>query len=114
MLQDDGAFISSRGVSMNEALNRGSRSNEIVLLTDGERHARLRKILIEPMRPRALEAIRPELEREAHACIDSLVGRGPIEAMSTLASHLPTTIVSRMVGLPERARGKMLRKRITE
>jgi cytochrome P450 len=60
------------------------------------------------MRPRALEAIRPELEREAHVCIDPLVGRGPIEAMSTLASHLPTTIVSRMVGLPERARGKML------
>ena len=108
MLKDDGAFISSRGVSMSEALNRGSRSNEAVLLTDGERHARLRKILIEPMRPRALEAIRPELEREAHVCLDPLVGRGPIEAMSTLASHLPTTIVSRMVGLPERARGKML------
>ena len=63
MLKDDGAFISSRGVSMSEALNRGSRSNEAVLLTDGERHARLRKILIEPMRPSALEAIRPELER---------------------------------------------------
>ena len=109
MLKDGGAFISSRGVSMNEALNRALISSEPpVLVTDGERHARLRKILIEPMRPRALEAIRPELEREAHACIDPLVGRGPIEAMSTLASHLPTTIVSRMVGLPERARGKML------
>jgi len=109
MLKDGGAFISSRGVSMNEGLNRRLISSEPpVLVTDGERHTRLRKILIEPMRPHALETIRPELKREAHACVDSLVGRGSIEAMSTLASHLPKTIVSRMVGLPERARGKML------
>ncbi len=108
MLRADGDFISGRGVSMSDALNRAQKSGEAVLLTDGEQHARLRKFLIEPMRPAALETIRPELEKEAHACLDRLVGAGRIDAMSTLASHLPVTIVARMVGLPERAREQML------
>lgn len=106
LLKSHDIFVSSKGVTMNPLLNRESEKTQTVLVSDGKTHARLRRHLIAPMRPRALETLRDEIERSADSRVDTLVGKGTFEAMEELASHLPLTIVADLVGLegPQRAR----------
>ena len=108
LLKNDEDFISSKGVTMNPFLNKMSRTSDTVLVTDGEKHNRLRRILMAPMRPRELEAIAGRVRNAAEDRIDSLVGRGRFEGMNELASHLPTQIVAELVGLPPAERAKMV------
>lgn len=108
VLKNDGEFVSSRGVTLNRLLNSQSAKADTVLVTDGEAHARLRKHLIAPMRPRELDGIRARIEGTANDKIASLVGSGRFEAMSELASHLPLTIVAELVGLKAADRRQML------
>jgi cytochrome P450 len=108
VLKDDAVFISSKGVTLNKLLNSRSKAADTTLVTDGELHSRLRRHLIAPMRPRALEEIRERLEARAVERIDQLVGRGRFEAMAELASHLPLTIVAELVGLRGAKRARML------
>jgi cytochrome P450 len=108
LLKADEDFVSSQGVTMNPLLNRMSPKSDTVLVTDGEKHARLRRVLMEPMRPRALEAIKHRISKNAREKVDSLVGQGRFEGMTELASHLPVTIVAELVGLPAAERAKMV------
>jgi Cytochrome P450 len=50
----------------------------------------------------------PEIQSEADALIERLVERTTFDAVSNLARHLPLTIVSTRVGLPEDGRENML------
>jgi cytochrome P450 len=105
-------FISSKGVSLNPVVNRSlekSGSGDTVLISDGEQHRRLRGHLITPMRPSALSKVQGRLYEEASQQVRSLIGKGSIEAMSTLASHLPVTVVADLVGLRGIERNRMLR-----
>ena len=83
-------------MTLNPILNRQARAADTTLVTDDELHSRLRRQLIEPMRPRALEAVREQLEARAVDRVDGIVGRGRFEAMSELASHLPVIFVAEL------------------
>jgi len=108
LLKNDSDFVSSKGVTMNSFLNKMSANSDTVLVTDGEKHNRLRRILMAPMRPRELEAIVGRVRQTADEKVDELVGRGHFEGMSELASHLPVHIVAELVGLPPTERAKMV------
>jgi cytochrome P450 len=108
LLKNDEDFVSSRGVTMNPILNKAAKTADTVLVTDGEKHSRLRRVMMAPMRPRELESIQARIRETADERVDQLVGRGRFEGMSELASHLPVTIVAELVGLPPAARAKMV------
>ena len=61
-----------------------------------------------PLTLPALQSIAPRVQSEADALIERLVARGGFDAMADLARHLPVTIVSDLVGLPEDGRAHML------
>lgn len=109
VLKDQEAFPSSGGVTLSPLLNSQSKTAETVLVSDGEAHMRLRKALIAPMRPRALEEIRDRIEKLAVARVDALIGRGRFEGMEQLASLLPVSVVAELVGLEGAARERMLK-----
>ncbi len=100
-------FTSARGVMMNEPLNRAA-SDQLMLCTDGERHSKLRAVVGAPLMNKALDSVRPLIETEANALVDRLIDQGTFDAVSELAQHLPVTIVSELVGLPEAGRQQML------
>uniref|UniRef100_UPI001B3431C6 cytochrome P450 n=1 Tax=Streptomyces sp. GESEQ-35 TaxID=2812657 RepID=UPI001B3431C6 len=50
----------------------------------------------------------PRIEAEADRVVAELVGRGRFEVVTELAEHLPMTVVSDLVGLPDHGRTKML------
>src|SRR3979409_2151547 len=106
-LRDWEAFPSSFGVMMNDDMNQILRGN--TLCSDGAAtHPRLRRVVIRPITPAALASLTEEVEREAEAVVDRLCGKGRFCATRELATHLPVTIVSSAIGLPEEGRERMM------
>jgi len=105
-LEDWESFPSSYGVMMNDRMNQVLRGN--TLCSDGADHDALRDVLVRPLTPRALRPVRDEIRAEAEAVVEKLVGKGTFDAVTDLANHLPVTVVSNLVGLPEKGRERML------
>lgn len=105
-LLDNKNFLSGHGVAgftwPSELAVRGT------LTADEPEHARFRRIIDAPLRPPALVPLTEQVEATADALIARLVERGEFDGMGDLASFLPVTIVSSLVGLPERGREQML------
>ena len=100
-------FSSAQGVAANEETNRISRGN--LLASDPPQHTLLRRVVGAPLMPNEVAKIRPLIEDEAAALIERLVAKRRFDAVTDLARHLPLTIVSKLVGLPEEGRQNMLR-----
>jgi len=105
-LEDWESFPSRNGVMMNDRMNQVLRGN--TLCSDGAEHDALRDVLRRPLTPRALRPVREEITAEAEHVVATLVGRGSFDAATDLANHLPVTVVSNLVGLPEKGRERML------
>jgi len=105
-LLDWETFSSAYGVMMNEDMNQVLRGN--TLCSDGDAHDALRRVVIRPLRPLALKKLTDGITREAAELSERLVARGTFDATTDLAHHLPLTVVSELVGLPEEGREKML------
>ena len=63
----------------------------------------LRDVLRRPLTPRALRPVRDEVTAEAERLVEKLVAQGSFDAATDLANHLPVTVVSNLIGLPEKA-----------
>ena len=99
-------FSSAQGVMMNDLMNETLIG--IVLCADGEEHAAMRKVIGGPLTPSALAAVKDTIGNEAEALVERLVAKGTFDAATELAHHLPVTVVSELVGLPEEGREHML------
>lgn len=99
-------FCSGQGVMMNERMNATLRG--IVLCSDGKAHDIMRKVLIAPLLPKALKELTERITSEAEGLVERLVAKKRFDAATELAQHLPVTIVSELVGLPEEGRERML------
>jgi cytochrome P450 len=99
-------FSSARGVMMNQAMNDTLRG--IVLCSDGAEHDAMRKVLMKPLTRSALGVLRDDIIEQAEGLAERLTAQGAFDAATDLAQHLPVTIVSNLIGLPEEGRQKML------
>ncbi len=100
-------FSSARGAMMNDPLNE-MFGGQILLCTDGEQHGRLRAAVAAPLTIKALGEVRPQIETEADTLVARLVAGGTFDAVHDLAHHLPVSIVSTLVGIPENGRDRMV------
>lgn len=100
-------FTSAHGIGLNSVVNGGG--NRITLTSEGELHRTLKSIVMAPMMPRNMEELSARLASEADELIRSLVERRSFDGVPDLAVHLPVTVVSHLVGLPEEGRRNMLR-----
>jgi cytochrome P450 len=57
-LQNPSSFLSSLGVMMNDHMNEVLRGN--TLCSDGEDHSRLRRVIMRPLTPSALQSLQEE------------------------------------------------------
>lgn len=105
-LGDAKVFSSAHGVTMNAKMNEALQGG--LLCSDSPTHDTLRKIIEKPVTPRALADLRERISQEAESHVDGLVAKGSFDAATELAHHLPLTIVSELVGLPEEGRQRML------
>jgi len=105
-LRADDVLISGRGVALNDFLN--CQPSATTLTSDGELHRKRRGLVMKPMMPSALAEVQPELERLADALVEELLARESFDGIADFARHLPVAVVSRLVGLPEAGRERML------
>jgi cytochrome P450 len=105
-LRADGVLVSGRGVALNDPVNQ--LAGETTLASDGDAHRLRRGLVMKPMMPSALKAVRPEIERLADALVADLAGRDAFDGIADFARHLPVEVVSRLVGLPDDGRERML------
>jgi len=78
------------------------------LASDEPLHSRFRKVVGAPLAPPALGPLTERIETAAFDLIQRLVRQGEFDGMSSLAQFLPISIVSSLVGLPEKGRERML------
>jgi cytochrome P450 len=107
VLGDPDTFCSGQGVGLNEFANLGGL--KITLLQDGDTHTRFRKVIGQPMTPKALAELRPSLQNIANDLADSLVSLGSFDAVTDLAEVIPSTWVPDLLGWPEQGREHLLR-----
>lgn len=107
VLLDDSTFISGNGVGLNALVNRLGR--DTTLSSDGDDHARRRKLVAPRMTPRALSAMREQIEAMAVQVVDRALGMGAIDGVADLARALPLEVVPDLVGWPSDQRAHLLR-----
>jgi cytochrome P450 len=99
-------FSSAGGVTMNDEMNEKLRGG--LLCSDPPTHEVLRKVIERPLTPKALSSLRERVTAEAETIVERLVAKGTFDVATELAPHLPVSIVSELVGLPEEGRERML------
>jgi len=105
-LKNNTLFASGDGVAMNDLMNKAIAGS--TLHTDAPYHSTLRSIVSRPLTPARLTELRQGLYDLAEKLVERLVAKGDFDAASELAPHLPVTVVSELVGLPEEGRERML------
>jgi len=105
-LRADAVLISGKGVAANDLVN--GVKTLLTLTSDGEAHSRRRHVLIQPVTPKPLKALRPRLEATADRLVEGLANGETFDAMTSFASQLPVTVVAELVGLNAAGRAKML------
>lgn len=106
-LRADEAFISGKGVSANQYMNNDRQV--ATLVSDGDRHLLYRKLVMRPITAPEMRGLRDRILETAESLIDELLQRRSFDGMTDLAQIIPVSIVSRLVGLPERGRENMLK-----
>lgn len=106
ILRSTDDFNSASGVGLNSVVNGGSQ--RITLTSEGELHRTLKSIVMAPMMPKQLELLTERLQTIARDLVDDLLRRRTFDGVADLACHLPVTVVSHLVGLPEEGRQNML------
>ena len=106
-LMDWRTFTSARGVFVDPALN--AQLEGITLCSDPPDHTMMRAVLGRPLRQDRMRDVAPRIEAEADRVVSKLVDRGRFDAATELAEHLPMTVVSDLVGLPDQGRVQMLK-----
>lgn len=105
-LEDWQVFSSGGGVTMNGEMNDKLRGG--LLCSDPPTHEVLRKVIERPLTPKALSGLRERVTAEAESLVERLVAKKTFDVATELAPHLPVSIVSELVGLPEEGRERML------
>jgi cytochrome P450 len=72
-----------------------------VLYMDPPEHTRLRKLVNKAFTPRAIDPLRPRIERIADDLLDQMTGPGVVDLMPSFAVPLPMTVISELLGVPE-------------
>lgn len=99
-------FSSASGVAGDEFGCQFSRGG--TLTSDPPLHNDLRKVSVAPLRPSRMDGYRGDIQAEAAGLIDKLLIKGTFDGVRDFARHLPLTMVTDFVGLPEEGRESML------
>jgi len=107
VLADQKVFSSAEGVVQNAAMNAAMAGS--IVGTDPPVHTRLREILGRPLTPAKLAPMRDMLSQLSVRQVERILQKGgEVEAVSQISCHLPLSVVTELVGMPDDATDRML------
>src|SRR5215469_15128075 len=95
-------ITNARGKGLLESLGFGGMRNKNMLRTDPPEHTRLRSLANEAFKPKYIRQLRGHIEQIANDLIDKVQSQGKMEFISDFAFPLPITVISEMLGVPEK------------
>jgi len=107
--RDDRHFTSTRGNILVTLLAGGdSAAGKMLAVTDGERHKQLRQILLRAFSPRTLDRVADRVRDNTRRLMARAVMRGGCDFARDIASDIPITTISDLLGVPESDRDFLL------
>jgi cytochrome P450 len=80
-----------------------------MLVVEPPDHTRYRKLVSKVFTPRAVEALRPQVEAVANGLLDELADRDEFDLIGSYAERLPVTVISQILGVPPKDHARVLR-----
>jgi len=71
-----------------------------ILGLDAPDHTRLRRLVSKAFTPRAIEALRPQIQELVDTALDRIAAAGQADVISELAFPLPFDVITEMLGMP--------------
>ncbi|GHJ35505.1 cytochrome P450 [Streptomyces sp. TS71-3] len=107
--RDDVSFTSERGNVLVTLLGGGDAgAGRMLAVTDGHRHHELRKILQRVLSPRVLSDVAAAVRVNTRQLIREAVDTGGCDFAERIASRIPMTTISNLLGVPEQDRDYLL------
>ncbi|MEU3027901.1 cytochrome P450 [Streptomyces incarnatus] len=107
--RDDLHLTSERGNVLVTLLGGGDAgAGRMLAVTDGHRHHELRKILQRVLSPRVLSEVAAAVRANTRRLIREAVEAGGCDFAEEIASRIPMTTISNLLGVPERDRDYLL------
>lgn len=107
--RDEVNFTSERGNVLVTLLGGGdSGAGRMLAVTDGPRHYELRKILLRVLSPRVLSEVAVAVRVNTRQLIREAVDSGGCDFAEQIASRIPMTTISNLLGVPEQDRDFLL------
>lgn len=76
--------------------------------SDPPGHTRLRALVNQAFKPRVIEALRPEIQSVVDDLLDAVEDAGHMDLVKDFAYLFPTTVISRMLGVPLEDRDRFI------
>jgi cytochrome P450 len=73
---------------------------EFMLQQDPPNHTRLRKLVSKAFTPRAVESMRPHVQKLVDGLLDRVAEHGELDVIADLALPVPSTVICQMMGVP--------------
>ena len=73
---------------------------QFILRLDPPDHTRIRKLMNQAFRPRAVERLRVRVQEIVDALLDRAAERGQMDVIADLALPVPSTLICEMMGVP--------------
>ncbi|MDT7539537.1 MAG: hypothetical protein QOI82_3122 [Actinomycetota bacterium] len=80
-----------------------------MLVVEPPDHTRYRKLVSKVFTPRAVEALRPQIQAVADGLLDELAGRDEVDLVASYAERLPVAVISQILGVPPEDHARVLR-----
>jgi cytochrome P450 len=109
VVRDPEAFTSLQG-NMLRTLLRGHDpgAGRMLVVTDGPRHTRLRRLLTPGFGPRTLGPVTRSITAATRELLGALVRRGGGDFVAEVAAQVPLRAICELLGVPERDRRRVL------
>lgn len=75
---------------------------ESMITSDDPEHRRLRDLVNQAFKPAAIAALEDSIDSLTHQLLDAAEKQGEIDLMEAYALPVPTTVIQRMLGVPEK------------
>lgn len=93
-------FRSGDGVMLEDVPSDFTDAASSFLVTDGDRHSRLRKLISSAFTPRQVARIEEQIAAQASRIVDELLEAGDGDFVAQVSRRLPTWTISEMMGVP--------------
>lgn len=108
--RDDVTFTSERGNVLVTLLAGGDAgAGRMLAVTDGARHAELRKLLLRALGPRVLGPVCSAVRMNTRQMVGEAAASGECDFATDIASRIPMITISNLLGVPETDRAFLLK-----